>query len=68
MPRPMEWRPTNRRPTTSRPDPVRGGRERPASVDAAASSLPDDASLEDLATRVDDGTVTGADVRAARGR
>jgi len=37
----------------------------PASVDAAASSLPDDASLEDLATRVDDGTVTGADVRAA---
>ena len=36
-----------------------------ATVDAAASSLPDDASLEELAARVDDGTVTGADVRAA---
>ncbi|QLK26915.1 hypothetical protein HYG81_04705 [Natrinema zhouii] len=35
------------------------------SVDTAASSLPDDASLEELAARVDDGTVTGADVRAA---
>lgn len=34
-------------------------------VDAAASSLPDDASLEELAARVEDGTVTGADVRAA---
>lgn len=40
-----------------------------ASVDAAASSLPDeiddDASLEELAARIEDGTVTGADVRSA---
>ncbi|AFO56805.1 hypothetical protein [Natrinema sp. J7-2] len=36
-----------------------------AAVDAAASSLPDDASLEDLAARVEEGTVTGADVRAS---
>lgn len=39
-----------------------------ASIDAAAASLPDDtddASLEDLADRIEDGTVTGADVRAA---
>ncbi|WP_340681186.1 hypothetical protein [Natrinema caseinilyticum] len=39
-----------------------------ASIDAAASSLsadPPEASLEDLAARVEDGTVTGADVRAA---
>ena len=36
-----------------------------ATVDAATSSLPDDASLEDLAARVEDGSVTGADVRAA---
>ncbi len=36
-----------------------------ATVDAAASSLPDDASLEELAARVEEGTVTGADVRAA---
>ncbi|WP_254765029.1 hypothetical protein [Natrinema marinum] len=38
------------------------------SVDAAASSLSadaTDASLEELAARVEDGTVTGADVRAA---
>ncbi|MFD1563040.1 hypothetical protein ACFR99_05715 [Haloarchaeobius amylolyticus] len=34
-------------------------------VDAAASSLPDDASLEDLAARIEEGAVTGADVRAA---
>ncbi|QCW02644.1 hypothetical protein [Natrinema pallidum] len=36
-----------------------------ATVDAAASSPPDDASLADLAARVEDGTVTGADVRAS---
>ncbi|TMT87128.1 hypothetical protein E2L06_11260 [Haloterrigena sp. H1] len=36
-----------------------------ATVDATASSLPDNASLEDLAARVEEGTVTGADVRAA---
>jgi len=36
-----------------------------STVDAAASSLPDDASLEELAARVEEGTVTGADVRAA---
>ena len=36
-----------------------------AAVDTAASSLPDDASLEELAARVEEGTVTGADVRAA---
>ncbi|WP_408957843.1 hypothetical protein [Natrinema sp. 74] len=38
------------------------------SVNASASSPPEDpadASLEDLAARVEDGTVTGADVRAA---
>mgnify|MGYP000672283006 CR=1 FL=1 len=34
-------------------------------VDAAASSLPDDVSLDELAARIEDGTVTGADVRAA---
>ncbi|MFA9424716.1 hypothetical protein [Natronorubrum sp. A-ect3] len=42
-----------------------------AAIDAAATAIPDDteldddASLEELAARIEDGTVTGADVRAA---
>ncbi|SEP65269.1 hypothetical protein [Natrinema salaciae] len=36
-----------------------------AAIDAAASSLPEDASVDELAARIEDGTVTGADVRAA---
>ncbi|ELY57618.1 hypothetical protein [Natronolimnohabitans innermongolicus] len=46
---------------------IRDGDTTPT-IDDAASSLPDvddDASLEDLAARVEDGAVTGADVRAA---
>ncbi|ELY82291.1 hypothetical protein [Natrinema gari] len=56
---------------TAEADPADGGSDEgsnatdAATVDAAASSLPDDASLEDLAARVEEGTVTGADVRAS---
>ncbi|MXV63812.1 hypothetical protein GS429_17435 [Natronorubrum sp. JWXQ-INN-674] len=52
---------------------TRTGAESDAELESAAGSLPDetvdpddeDASLEALAARVEDGTVTGADVRAA---
>ena len=52
------------RPKTGDSDAATADTDAPT-VDAAASSLPDDASLEDLAARVEDGSVTGADVRAA---